>query len=159
MAALVRSDKWDARFLRLAREVSAWSKDTSTKVGAVLVKDRRVVSTGYNGLPRGFDDDDPRWSERPLKYSLYEHAERNAVYNAAMHGVATQGCDLFVYGMYVCSQCARAAVQSGIVRVVFALDLDRLNPNTVNAWQEDFAVSVTLLEAASVELCSAVVDE
>ena len=77
------SDKWHNRFMDVAKLVATWSKDTSTKVGAVVVgPDKEIRSTGYNGLVRGVDDNIPERMERPTKYDFFEHAERNAVYNA-----------------------------------------------------------------------------
>ena len=81
--------KWDVRFLRLALEVSTWSKDRSTQVGAVIVgEDRSPGPYGYNGFPRIIDDEKEERHIRPTKYDWTEHAERNAIYNAARMGVA-----------------------------------------------------------------------
>jgi len=71
---------WDARFMNLARHISEWSKDRSTKVGVVIVgPENEVRALGYNGFPRGIDDDAPDRHERPEKYLWVEHAERNAI--------------------------------------------------------------------------------
>lgn len=111
-------EKWDRRFLNLCNEVAEWSKDPSTQVGAVIIDDhRRVLSLGYNGLPRGVNDNILARSMRPEKYYWYEHAERNAIYNAAAHGIALAGATLYVT-IPPCTDCARAIVQTGIVRVV-----------------------------------------
>ena len=73
-------DKWDKRFLELAKHISLWSKDPSTKVGCVVVgEDREIRSTGFNGFPRGIEDDDGRLSDRSQKYPLICHAEENAI--------------------------------------------------------------------------------
>ncbi|MCW8836697.1 MAG: CMP deaminase, partial [Rhodospirillales bacterium] len=78
------SDKWHVRFLQLAHQIASWSKDRSTKVGAVLVRpDRTPAPYGYNGFPRQVDDDIDDRHSRPDKYDWTEHAERNAIYNAA----------------------------------------------------------------------------
>jgi dCMP deaminase len=79
--------KWDVRFLRLAHEVAKWSKDPSTKVGCILVKDKKVISMGYNGFPAGISDDLSRLEDRSIKYEITVHAEVNAVTNAALHGL------------------------------------------------------------------------
>jgi dCMP deaminase len=106
---------WDERFMMLADHVSSWSKDLSTQVGAVIVGSRkRVVSLGYSGFPRGVRDYVDKRHERPAKYLWTEHAERNAIYNAAESLV---GCTLYV-PWYPCMDCARAIVQSGIVELV-----------------------------------------
>ena len=65
------SEKWDMRFIELAKHISLWSKDPSTKVGCVVVgEDREIRSTGFNGFPRGIDDDEDRLMDREKKYPL-----------------------------------------------------------------------------------------
>ena len=84
---------WDKKFIELSRHVSGWSKDINRKVGAVVVdEDKIVLSMGYNGFPRGCDDDIESRFERPTKYLYTEHAERNAIYHASRHGVKLKGC-------------------------------------------------------------------
>lgn len=111
-------NKWDIRFIEVARLISQWSKDRSTKHGCVIVdpKTRAILSTGYNGFPRDIDDEIEARHERPLKYSYTEHSERNAIYHCARAGVATEGCHLYVTG-WPCADCARAIIQSGITHV------------------------------------------
>jgi len=117
------ASNWDRRFLQMANDLSAWSKDRSTKVGAVIVgPDNEVRSVGYNGFPRGVLDDIEHRHERPTKYLFAEHGERNAIYNAARVGIPTKGCTLYVTSnpskFPPCADCARAIIQAGIVRVV-----------------------------------------
>ena len=110
--------KWDERFLRLAAEVATWSKDRSTQVGAVIVcEDCTPGPYGYNGFPRFIDDGKEERHERPIKYDWTEHAERNAIYNAARMGIALKGCTMYVTHV-PCADCARAIIQVGITRVV-----------------------------------------
>ena len=79
------SDKWDGRFIELAKHISGWSKDPSTKVGCVVVgEDREIRSTGFNGFPRGIEDDSDRLEDREQKYPLICHAEENAIMHAAL---------------------------------------------------------------------------
>ena len=81
------SDKWNRRFMELAFMVASWSKDPSTKTGAVVVgPDREIRATGYNGLVRGVDDNIPERMERPTKYDFFEHAERNAIFHMITNG-------------------------------------------------------------------------
>lgn len=109
-------DKWDTRFLALARHVSGWSRDPSTKVGAVIVNKRRlVVGIGYNGLPRGVKDLRQRL-ERPAKYLYTQHAETNAILNASGD---VRGSTIFVTAP-PCSHCAGFIIQAGIKEVVCA---------------------------------------
>ena len=114
----ILSNKWDKRFLEMAQLVSTWSKDPSTQVGGVAVRNRTVIAQGYNGFPRGMDDDPQYYNDRPLKYRLIVHAEMNAIYNAAENGVSLKGSTLYVYGLPVCNDCAKGLVQAGIKRIV-----------------------------------------
>ena len=104
--------------MELAFLISTWSKDTSTKTGALVVgPDREIRATGYNGLVRGVDDNIPERMERPTKYDFFEHAERNAIYNACLTGTSLKGCTLYATHS-PCTDCARAIIQAGIKTVV-----------------------------------------
>ena len=129
---------WTKRFLELADHISQWSKDPSTKVGCVIVgPDREIRSTGFNGFPRGIDDDH-RLDEREEKYPIICHAEENAIMHAARIGVALKGCTAYVTWM-PCTRCARSLIQAGISRVVYE---QRPVPAR---WQDDFDRSYKLL--------------
>lgn len=109
---------WDERFMGVAREVASWSKDRSRKVGCVIVgPGMEIRATGYNGFPRGVNDDVEERHVRPAKYRWTEHAERNAIYNAARAGVSTMGCTAYL-PWYPCMDCARGLVQAGIAVLV-----------------------------------------
>ena len=111
--------KWDIRFLKLAKEISTWSKDPSSKIGAVIVNDeRRILATGYNGFPRGIEDTEERLNDREKKYPLIVHGEMNALMNALYSGVSVKDATLYVYGLPVCPDCTKAVIQAGIKRVV-----------------------------------------
>lgn len=111
--------EWDYYFLEMARVVATKSKDPSTKVGAVVVNDKRIiVSTGWNGFPRGIDDSEDRLTDREKKYSRTVHAEMNAIYNACYNGVSLDGCTLYIYGLPSCESCSLGIIQVGIRRVV-----------------------------------------
>ena len=106
---------WDRRFLDLAEHIAQWSKDPRTKVGAVIVDEKkRVVSVGYNGFPRGVDDTPDRYEDRPTKHLFVAHAERNALDNAPL---MVDGCTLYV-PLLPCNECAKSIIQKGITRVV-----------------------------------------
>lgn len=106
---------WDQYFFEIAQVTCKKSKDTSTKVGAVIVgPNKEVRSLGFNGMPRGVNDDVEIRHQRPTKYYYFEHAERNAIYNAARNGIVTDNCELYLYPMVPCTDCARAIIQSGI---------------------------------------------
>ncbi len=112
---------WTKRFLGLCDHVASWSEDRDRHVGCVIVgpEGQEVRATGYNGLPRGVSDADEARFDRASgeKFFWGEHAERNAIYNAARTGVSLQGCTLYV-NRFPCADCARAVIQSGIARVV-----------------------------------------
>lgn len=109
-------NKWDRRFLELAAFVSQWSKDPSTKTGAVIVDpENRIVSVGFNGLPRGLRDTPDRLVVRDKKLSMIVHCEMNAMIFAPR---STMGCTLYTYPFLSCSSCASMMVQAGIKRAV-----------------------------------------
>jgi len=114
-----RLDKWDNRFINLCDHIANWSKDRSTKVGAVIVdSSNRILSVGYNGFPQGINDDIDSRHERPNKYLWTEHAERNAIYTASRLQVNLVGATLYC-NYLPCPDCSRAIIQSGISRVVY----------------------------------------
>lgn len=111
---------WNQRYLNIAKQIASWSKDPSTKVGAVIVGDKnQIISQGYNGFPRGFNDSLDRLYNRETKYKFTIHAEANALYNALYNGVSVNGTTIYVHGLPVCVECAKAIIQSGIKRVVY----------------------------------------
>lgn len=136
--------KWHERFMSLANTVASWSKDPSTQVGCVLVKDRRVISTGFNGLPRGISDSLDRLTNREIKYEMTVHAEVNAVTTAALHGVSTDGCDVYIT-FQPCSRCAAVLINAG-VRSIYV----RSNNETPSRWLENFILGAKMLEEAGV---------
>lgn len=108
-------DEWNRRFMSLAEHISYWSKDPSTKVGAVIVDEkRRIISTGYNGFPMGVKDFTSRLENREIKYKMVLHAEENAIMFAKQN---LDGCSLYVTSMPPCSHCAALIIQSGIKNV------------------------------------------
>lgn len=137
--------KWDRRFIQLAKHIAQWSKDPSTQVGCVVVgPDREIRSTGFNGFPRGIEDTAERLTNRELKYPLICHAEENAIMHAARIGVSLRDCVAYVTWP-PCTRCARSLVQAGVKEVVYPADLP-----IPERWQEDFNMSMTLLEEAGV---------
>lgn len=143
----MRSDKWDLKFIELAKHISGWSKDTSTKVGAVIVNDsNRIISTGYNGFVIGADDSIESRYEKNKKYLYTEHAERNAIYSAAEKGDSTRNATIYMQ-LYPCVDCARAIIQSGIKRVVCT------KPDFNNEkWGESWRIAEELFNECKIEV-------
>ena len=109
---------WDQRFLQVASIFAGWSKDPSTKVGAVAVRERRILAQGYNGLPAGVADSDVRLKNRETRLEMTVHAEMNCVAYAAQNGVSLMGATMYVWPLMTCSRCASMLIQAGINKVV-----------------------------------------
>jgi len=112
----VIDSKWDVRMLQVAEVIASWSKDPSTKCGAVITDQlHRIVSTGYNGLAQGVPDDDGVWNNREEKYEHVIHAEENAIIFAER---ALRNGSIYTWPFPPCSRCASKIIQSGALRVV-----------------------------------------
>lgn len=143
------SDKWNMRFMDMAKLIATWSKDNSTKVGCIVVdSDKRILTTGYNGFPRGVDDTIAARHERPAKYKFTEHAERNAMYNALTYGVSLKGCIMYVT-FPPCVDCARGIIQSGIREVIY-LDMPADKTQKIPGWRDDLQNSFDMFNEAGV---------
>lgn len=141
------SDKWHGRYLRLAREVATWSKDPSTKIGAVIIGNKgQIISQGFNGFPRGIADTPKRYDDRPTKYKYVVHAEANAIYNAIHNGANTNGATIYVTGLPVCHECAKAIIQTGITTVV----MDTQPHETT--WKESGELSIQIMQESGIEI-------
>lgn len=133
---------WDERFLRVAELVATWSKDPSTQVGCLLVRDRRIVATGFNGFPPRIADDG-RLHDRKQKYPLVVHAEMNAILQA---GHSARGSTAYTSALPPCSHCAKHLITAGIERVVFrAADIPE-------RWRDDVKLSLATLREAGVKI-------
>jgi dCMP deaminase len=129
-----------------------FSKDESTKVGALFLKPNtlNILSIGYNGFPRGVNEKiKSRW-KRPLKYKYVEHAERNAIYNAALHETCLEDSILFVT-MFPCCDCARAIIQSG-VKVLITLDFDEYSKDKQKRWNDDWKISMEMFDEVGIKV-------
>jgi len=143
------NDKWDLRFLELARHIAQWSKDPSTKCGAVVVDDtRRVVSMGFNGFARGTDDSPEKYADRDYKLENVIHCEENAILQA--------GEDLAGYSIYSsampCSRCAARIIQCGIQTVVVPCKEEDAFFYRSSDWHASFVRSGEQLYTARVSL-------
>lgn len=131
---------WDYRFLDLAERIATWSKDPSTKVGAVIVRpDRTIASVGYNGFPREVRD---VYGDREDKLLRTVHAEMNAILSAreSLHGYT-----IYVSPLFPCSNCASAIIQSGIKAVIARMGQPR------EEWAKSFAAAQDMFRQARVE--------
>ena len=139
-------NKCDIRYLNLAKEVSTWSKDPSSKIGAVAVGEKgQILAQGYNGFPRGIADTPERYNDRETKYKFVVHAEMNVIYNASYNGVSLDGADLYIYGLPTCSECAKGIVQVGIKRVIMP------NMRYPEFWMKNWEESKKIYDEAGVE--------
>ena len=136
---------WDEYFMGLAHLSSYRSKDPNTQVGAAIVdQNNRVVSVGYNGFPKGCDDDEFPWSREGgvlvSKYAFVVHAELNAILNSPR---SVAGCTIYV-SLFPCNECAKAIIQSGITKIVYESDKYADTETTI--------ASKRMLAAAGVEM-------
>ena len=138
---------WGKRFLQLAKHISEWSKDPSTQVGCVVVgPDRELRSTGFNGLPRGIEDNEQRLNNREIKYPLICHAEENAIMHAARIGMSLKDCTAYVTWP-PCTRCARSLIQAGISTIIYPK-----NTEIPERWMTDFNLSLNMLKEANIIL-------
>ncbi|MCK9286842.1 MAG: dCMP deaminase family protein [Sphaerochaetaceae bacterium] len=115
---------WDEYFMGVALLSSQRSKDPGTQVGACIVnQDKKIVGVGYNGFPRGVDDDEFPWDREgaflDTKYPYVCHAELNAILNSISRDL--KGCTIYV-ALFPCNECAKAIIQSGITEIVYLSD-------------------------------------
>jgi dCMP deaminase len=140
--------EWTEYFLNIAEQVKQKSKDQSTQIGAVIVgEDKEVLSTGYNSFPRGLDDSKQERQERPEKYFWMEHAERNAIYNAARIGVSLKNSIIYLTSGLPCMDCARGIVNSGI-KTVYCKQV--CTTKNKDKWDESQKKSLELLRECDV---------
>lgn len=152
------SDKWNMRFMEIAKLIATWSKDDSTKVGCVVVgPDKEIRSTGYNGFPRGVDDTIQTRKIRPTKYKFTEHAERNAIFNAVLYGASFKDCVMYVT-FPPCVDCARGIIQSGIREVIY-MDMPADKSQKIAGWRDDLQNSFDMFDEAGVRYKSLGINE
>lgn len=139
-------DKWNKRYLDIAKGVASWSKDPSRQIGAVIVGNKgQIISQGFNGFPRGIDDNQARYDDREVKYKYVVHAEANAIYNAIHNGATTNGATIYVTGLPVCHECAKAIIQTGITKVV-------MDTKPGENWLESGQLAVEILNEAGIKI-------
>lgn len=140
----VRTIQWLEYFMKLAENVSEMSKDPSHKIGAVIVdKNKRIVSTGFNGFARNIIDSEERLNNKDIKRKLTLHAEENAVTFAKRD---LTGCDIFVFGYPPCAHCTSLLIQSGVKCIYYRNPTKRVSEH----WKEDFELAEQIAKEVEV---------
>lgn len=140
------NDKWDQRYLAMAKLVAGWSKDPTTGCGAVIVRpDRSLVSVGFNGFPRRLPDRISDYLDRPTKLSRTAHSEANAIRHARER---LDGYVVYAWPMLPCDRCANQLINYEIARIVCA----EPPPAQAERWRESFESTRSMCEDAGVIL-------
>jgi len=142
----------DRNFINIAKEIASASKCVSKQVGAVIVKDGRILSTGYNGTPPGYTNCTDHWDGEYTKdhhewSKTYEiHAEMNAIIWAAREGISINGATIYVT-LEPCSDCSKNIIASGIKRIVYDKSYEHTNSDVVTKFIKDNNVSIEKLDS------------
>ncbi len=140
---------WDDYFMAMVYLVASKSKDKRAHIGAVVVGPQNEIrSTGYNGFVRGLNDSVPERYEKPEKFFWFEHAERNAIYNASRNGVTLEECKMYTNGI-PCSDCARGIIQSGVKEIIVDREWD---DDKSEKWMEHAERSLQMFEETGVRI-------
>jgi len=144
---------WNVLFMRLAYLAASKSKDTKTKIGAVIVgPNNEPISFGFNGMPRKVNDDIESRYVRPNKYLYFEHAERNAIYTLPRIGaLIPKGSKMFTNGI-PCADCGRGIIQSGISEVIYHEPFEVISRHLYNNWKESSDATTQMFYEAGVKL-------
>ena len=141
----------DKNFINIAKEIATASKCVSKQVGAVIVKDGRILSTGYNGTPSGYINCCDYWDNKYTKEhhewsKLYEiHAEMNAIIWAAREGISIKDATIYVT-LEPCSECSKNLIASGIKRIVYEQSYEYNNSKALSKFIEDNGVIIEQLK-------------
>lgn len=139
---------WDAWFMKQVYLTAEKSKDPSTKIGAVLVRDKHIISTGYNGFPIGVRDKKGRYAKRESKYDFVVHAESNSVLAAARFGISTLGTTLYTQWT-PCNECCKSIIQGGIKNIVIH---KRWGSMCHSRWAESCKISEIMFKEAGIPI-------
>lgn len=146
---IIKSEiSWHELFMRQVYVVARKSKDPRTKIGAVLVKDNRIIATGYNGFPSGVLDLKIRYDQREVKYQYVVHGEHNAILSCARIGVSSVGSSLYTQG-YPCNECCKAIIQGGVSEVIIHKQWPVMSSPK---WKESHIISCNMLSEAQVRV-------
>jgi len=151
-------NRWDKRYILLAKEISHWSKDPSTKIGSVIVGNHgQILSQGYNGFPRKLSDNPEEYENRTLKYQRVVHAEMNAIYNASLSGISLENSSIYIWGLPSCHECAKGIIQTGITKVVQVEDInERWSESNRIAEQFYIQCGIEILRFTPEQICDIV---
>ena len=139
---------WDELFMRMVYLISTKSRDPRTKIGAVLVRDKRVVSMGYNGFPGGVKDLPDRYNNKSDKYKYVVHAEDNTILTASRFGISTVGTSLYTNGI-PCCECSKSIIQGGVTEII----VHKQWPDMIHSgWIESTTVSKTMLSESNIKI-------
>lgn len=142
-------ENWDEWFMAHVYLAASKSKDIRTKIGAVLVKDKRIISNGYNGFACGVADSKERYENKELKYQFIVHAEHNSILQCARFGTSSNGSTLYTQGI-ACAECCKALIQGGVAEIV----CHKQWPNLTHSqkWVDSIAISNIMLEEAGIKI-------
>lgn len=149
MEQLLPIPSWDEFFLRHVYLTALKSKDPRTRIGAILVRDKHIISSGYNGFGRGVKDLGERYNDRDAKYAFICHAEFNSVLQCAKLGISSDNTTLYTPG-FPCSECCKAIIQGGISEIV----LHKQWPNLTYSekWVKSFEISKMMTDEAGIKV-------
>jgi len=132
--------------------IATKSKDIHTKIGAVLVKDKSVISEGYNGFPRKVNDDINDRNQRPTKYEYVVHSEMNCICNCSKKGISSNDTTLYCFA-FPCNNCAKALINAGIIELVYHKQWDDVGINkNSDKWKEATKHSEIMLNEAGINV-------
>jgi dCMP deaminase len=144
---IAKIDSWDIFYLNMARYVATKSKDPSTKAGAVIVRpDHTLCSIGFNGFPKGMNDDPSILADREKKYSRTVHCEENAMIFS--HDETVQGYTLYTWPFASCDRCCVSQIQAGIKRFVFP----EMPPEKAGRWGNIMQLAQSYMREAGCEV-------
>ena len=148
-STIMKAPSWDDYFMTMVYLVASKSKDKRAHIGSVVVGPQKEIrSTGYNGFVRGLNDNVPVRYKKSEKFFFFEHAERNAIYNASRNGVTLEGCVMYTNGI-PCAECARGIIQSGIKEVVVDKSWDDDNSEK---WRQSAQRSLEMFSETEVNI-------
>jgi dCMP deaminase len=138
-------DIWCMKMVYLVAEKS---RDPRTKIGAVLVKEKNIISTGYNGFPMGVRDENDRYKCRETKYKFVVHAEHNSILFCARFGISSLDSTLYTNGL-PCNSCMKSIINGGVKKIVIHKQWPEM---THSDWIESSKISKIMMDESKVRL-------